>query len=451
MPKKREIKKKQQVVSVVGLGKLGSCLAASLAYKGFKVFGYDANEDVALLLSGGKAPVVEPRLEELVTNAKGNLKAAKTHEAIIKNTDVTFIIVPTPSKEDGNFSDKFLKDVFTKLAPHLKNKKRHHLFIINSTVTPTTTDEVLIPLVEKKSGKKINKDFSVCYNPEFIALGDVINGILNPDVVLIGESNREAGDQLEKIYKKLCENKPYVARMSIVSAEIMKISLNSYITMKISFANTLGNICERIPGADVDVITRAIGADRRVSPHYLKAGLTFGGPCFPRDNRAFQAFANTVGIEAKLAAATDEIHNFQTDNLVAKIKQMIETHQHNSISILGLAYKPNTGVIEESASIYLIHKLLEHQPGIRISVHDRLAIDNTKKVFKDKLHYATSIEDCLNHSTFWIVTTPEKEYADMCKSHVRGNVTIIDCWRTLHPHNFGEDIYYLSPGGNLYE
>ena len=188
-----------------------------------------------------------------------------------------------------------------------KQRKPYHLFVITSTVSPGTREENIIPLIEAMSGKKLSIDFGVCYTPEFVALGSVINDSLNPDMVLIGESDRRAGDGVEHIYAQVCENKPYIARMSIISAEVMKLSLNSYVTMKISFANTLASLCERIPGADVDAITNALGADKRISPYYLKGGLSFGGPCFPRDNRLLAYTARQAGLEAPLAEASDRV------------------------------------------------------------------------------------------------------------------------------------------------
>lgn len=294
-------------LSVIGLGKLGVCTAACFAYKGHKVTGVDVNKDFIDGINDGRAPIVEPRLQDLISASAGGLKATQDYEEAVYNSDITFLVVPTPSREDGHFSDKFLRNALAHLSQALKElNKKYHLFVITSTVSPGITEQTLIPLIEAVSGKKLNKDFGVCYNPEFIALGSVINDFLNPDVVLIGESDKYAGDILEAIYKKVCENNPYVARMSITSAEITKISLNSYVTMKISFANTLANICEKIPGANIDAITKALGAGRRVSPYYLKGGPAYGGPCFPRDKRAFVVLAKKYGHKARLAEATEK-------------------------------------------------------------------------------------------------------------------------------------------------
>ena len=434
-------------ISVVGLGKLGSCLAASLAYRGFDVIGFDINNNFVNSINNGITPVDEPRLQELINKSKKRLKATMNPEDIINNSQATFIIVPTPSTKRGDFSDKYIQDSLISLAPFLKNKKEHHIFVITSTVSPGTTEKNLIPLIEKLSGKKLNKDFSVCYNPEFIALGDVVNGLLRPDLVLIGESSKNVGDILEKVYKKFCENNPVIAKMSLVSAEISKIALNSYVTMKISFTNTLGNICEKIPGANVDDVTRALGADKRISPYYLKAGLAYGGLCFPRDNRAFDFFAKNHGIDAKLAKATDRVNEFQIENKFKKIKNILKIHKFNSISILGLAYKIKTPVIEESPAVKLINYILTNHKKTKICIYDPLAIKSAKSVFSRKIYYASSMEKCLNFSPLWVIATPEPEFKNISDKHIKHNPTVIvDSWGIIDESNFKKDIKYIRIG-----
>ncbi|MEM2174193.1 MAG: UDP-glucose/GDP-mannose dehydrogenase family protein [Candidatus Micrarchaeia archaeon] len=429
-------------LSVIGLGKLGACSAACFAYKGFNVIGVDINKNVVDAINNGKAPVVEPRLQELIGLSRGRLKATTDYKLAMEESDITFLIVPTPSREDGHFSDRYLKDALTHLSKAFAKMNKYHIFVITSTVSPGTTEESLIPLIESVSGKKLNKDFGVAYNPEFIALGDVINGFLRPDLVLIGESNKKVGDTLEEIYKVVCENRPYIARMSIVSAEITKISLNSYITMKISFANTLANICEKIPGADIDTITKALGADKRISPYYLKGGLSYGGPCFPRDNRAFMAFAKKYGEEAPLAKVTDEVNINQIKRLIDIVLKHIDS---NRVGILGLSYKTGTPVIEESPAIKLIEELLKKD--LEIIVYDPLAIENTRAYFGDNILYASSLKDCMKYASLCVITTPDDEFKKIDKSYIFHNpTTIIDCWRILDRKKLGNKVKYVAIG-----
>jgi UDPglucose 6-dehydrogenase len=227
-------------------------------------------------------------------------------------------------------------------------------------------DGVLIPMLERELGGVAGKDFGVCYNPEFIALGNVVNGLLEPDMVLIGESDPETGAALEQLYKKYNRNSPRIARMSIVSAELTKISVNSYITMKISFTNQLRMISEQFAKADIHAILDAIGSDSRIGKKYLKAGLSFGGPCFPRDNRLLAYSARQAGMEAPLAEASDKVNQQTNWNLFQKVQGM--AGNKDLIAVLGLSYKPDTYITEESAGLYLAQQLKRH--GYKVIVHD---------------------------------------------------------------------------------
>lgn len=434
-------------LSVIGLGKLGACTLACFAEKGHNVVGVDLNRDYVDKINSGNAPVAEARLDELLSRNRKRIFATMDFSEAIEKSDVSFLIVPTPSLPDGHFTDRFLKDALAGLSAALrKSRKKRHLFVVTSTVSPGTTENSLIPLVAEASGRKPDKGFGFCYNPEFIALGSVIRDFLNPDMVLIGERDREDGDLLEAIYKQTCESRPRISRMSLVSAEITKIALNSYVTMKISYANTLANICEEVAGADLDAITSAIGADRRVSPYYLKGGLAFGGPCFPRDNRAFIAFADRFGLDLKLQKATDAINHYQVERLTSHVIQIIEKNGIQRISVAGMAYKPDTPVIEEAMGVALVKSILA-QKDVEIMVFDPLASDNVKSVFGEDVICAASLRDCLKHSSLCILANPSKEYSSIGESDIVNNPTwLIDCWRTLDPSRLGGKVRYLAVG-----
>jgi len=429
-------------VSVVGLGKLGAGTAACLSYRGFETIGVDINQSCVDLINLGKAPVVEPRLQELMTASAKRLRATLDYDTVILKTDVTMIIVPTPSKEDGDYSDKVMRNSLESLCVSLKKSdKDYHLFVICSTVSPKTCESSLIPLIEEKSGRKLNEGFGVCYNPEFIALGDVINDTLQPDLVLIGESDKKAGDILQGIYEQLTENEPVISRMSVVSAEITKIALNSFVTMKISFANTLSNICEQIDGANVDDVTLALGADRRISPYYLKGGISFGGPCFPRDNRAFSKFANDHGVKTPLAKSTDLINKHQIKHLLETVNNYAKTG--DTVGVLGLSYKPKTPVIEESPALYLIHGLLEHNIGV--TVYDSLAQDSMERELGNKISYNSSMSKCVERSDILVITTLESEFNQINIPNDK-KIIIIDCWRALSDRKFSNNVTYHAVG-----
>ncbi len=434
-------------ISVIGLGKLGSCSAACLAYKGLEVIGLDLNKSFVDSINKGKAPVLEPQLQEIIDQTEGRLSATQSYDEIISKTELTMIIVPTPSKEDGNFSDKYLLDALQHLGTAFKKVDKYHVFDIVSTVSPKTCEEVLIPAFESYSGKKLNKDFGFCYNPEFIALGSVIKDFLNPDLVLIGESDKKAGDMLEEVYKKLNNNVPaYFGRMSLVSAEITKISLNSYVTMKISYANTLANICEKIPGSNIDDITKALGADKRISPFYIKGGISYGGPCFPRDNRAVVAYTKKLGIDAKLARVTDDVNEYQISHLEELVLNAVNKQNKFRVSILGLTYKVDTPVIEESPALKLIHALQKHT-DVEILVYDPLAMDNIRAVCGDSIAYMSSVDECLENSNVCIVMSQYAEFKTINSTTIKNKpMTIIDCWRILDKSKLNADIEYIGIG-----
>ena len=414
-------------IGVIGLGKLGSCFSASFAYRGFNVLGLDINRKIVDSINNHKAPFLEPNLDDLIKKSKNKIKATTNPKEIFNFSDIFFIIVPTPSKKDGSFSNEYIKRAIKPLVDELKNSKQFKAFVITSTTSPLSIQNEIIPFIEKNSSKKFNKDFTVIYNPTFIAIGDIIKGILEPDLVLIGENNKKIGDIIENIWKKVCVNNPQIGRMSIVSAEITKIAINSYITTKISFANMLGNICERIPEAEIDKITSAMGADKRIGRYYLRYGPSYGGPCFPRDNRSFSHFAKTQAkIDALIPVSAHKINDFQIKFQKDKILKIIEQNKINSISILGLAYKTKTYVIEESASIKLIQELLKNK-NLNITVYDpiNLAIEETRKVFGNKINYAKNLKEAINNKLI-ILMLPYEEFKKVKKLKDK---IILDLWR----------------------
>jgi UDPglucose 6-dehydrogenase len=214
--------------------------------------------------------------------------------------------------------------------------------------------------------------------------------------------------------------------------------------MKISYANTLAEICEKIDGADVDDITRALGADRRISPHYLKGGLSFGGPCFPRDNREFAAFARRHGCQAPLAEATDSVNRQHIESTVQRIVQSIDGDR--GVGVLGLAYKPNTPVIEESPAVRMVTEFLKR--GLRVTVYDPLALPNVRAIFSDSIDYADSVADCVARAPICLIATPCDEFRQV-EQLAHNPMTIIDCWRLLDPTKFKTGVKYVALGRTL--
>lgn len=358
--------KQIETISVCGLGKLGACIAATLAERGFDVVGVDIDPEKVRRINEGLPPVEEPLLAETITAGRARFRATNDPRETVA-TDATFFIPPSPSLPDGSFSTEFLLRAMQPVARAMRDAgKRNHLFVCSSTTTPGAGDNVLVPMLEQETGWVCGCDFGFCYNPEFIALGNVIQGLLEPDLVLIGESDPKSGAALEEMYRRYVRNKPRIARMSIISAELTKISVNSFITMKISFTNQLRMIAERFPKADIHTVLDAIGSDSRINHKYLRAGASFGGPCFPRDNRLLAYAAKQAGVQAPLAEATDAVNEATKEDLLARVQGRIKAGE--TVAVLGLAYKPDTYIVEESAGLFLAQNL--KRLGYGVVIHD---------------------------------------------------------------------------------
>ena len=434
-------------VSVFGIGKLGFPIVACLASRGYRVIGYDINPETIKAVNKRQPPIYEPGLAELLEQP-GDLSATSDYRYAVENSEITFVVVPTPSQKDGSFSTKYVEAAAEQIAEGIKDKKAFHLVVLTSTVLPGATEGRIKPLLEKVSGKKCGRDFGLCYSPEFIALGSVIHDFLNPDVILIGESGPKSGELLAEVYQTVCENKPPIVRTAIQNAELAKISLNAYVTMKITFANTLAELCERTPGGDAEAVTRMLGHDSRIGRKYLSGALAFGGPCFPRDNKAFSFFAKTVGCEARLAEATDKENEHQNERIVALVRQKLGEVKGKRIAILGLTYKPDTDVVEESAAVKIADALLEE--GAKLSVYDPAGMENAKKVLGEKgVIYAGSAKECLRDADFCILATPWNEFKNLQPRDFNASMkhsVLLDCWKIYEHEEFSRKMDYTTIG-----
>ncbi len=428
---------------VIGLGKLGSPLAACLAAKGLTVIGVDLDPRKVETLNRGEAPVHEPGLPEMISQTQGRLKATSDIESAVRDSDITFIVVSTPSEPSGGFSLRFVDPVCQAIGRALAAKANYHVVALTSTVMPGTTGGPVRELLEKASGKQMGKDFGLCYSPEFIALGSVIRDFLNPDMLLIGESDARAGDCLAQLYAQVCENKPAVARMSFVNAEITKLAVNTYVTTKISYANMLARICEQLPGANVDVITSALGNDTRIGPKYLKGAVSYGGPCFPRDNLALAQLARNLGVPPDLAQAVDRFNRSQ----VQWLADLVQQRGHGTAGILGLTYKIGTDVVEEAVGFLLMQELAKR--GVRVLAFDPAYGQHSPRVSLENVMFAATALDCITQSDLVVLATTWPEFSAIpADQWARNNAprTVIDCWRAVHFLHDLPGVHYLALG-----
>lgn len=436
--------------SVIGLGKLGASMAAAIASRGFNVIGVDVSQRTVELVNAGCAPVQETNLDDLMAANKEHIRATLSHRDAIENSDLSFVIVPTPSDERSAFSLQYVAWAFRKIGRALAEKQSYHNVILTSTVLPGSLRYGLLPILERESGKKCGRDFGLCYSPEFIALGSVIQDFLNPDFTLIGEFDGWCGSQLEACYAQIMLHDPPCIRMSIENAELTKIAVNSFVTTKITFANILADLCERIPGGDVDVVTNALGLDRRIGHKYLKGALAYGGPCFPRDNIALGYIARSLGSRADLAETTDHKNRELTVKIVERVRPLV--HQDTTVAVLGLAYKPFSHVIEESPGIYLA-KELSHA-GARVIAYDPLASEMARVELAYHALVLDSLESCLKQADVVLVTTPDPVFkaltaADFARPD--SLVTVVDFWRILGTELLGKPGINYVPAGRSIE
>jgi len=433
-------------VSIIGLGKLGSPMAAVFASKGCHVVGFDRSAAVVQALREGRAPVEEPGLQALIDENRERISATTDLSAAIAATSVTFVIVPTPSEATGRFSTAAVVDAVSAIGTALQQKTDYHLVVVTSTVMPGATGGEIQQALESHAGRTLGPTLGLCYSPEFIALGSVVRDMLRPDMVLIGESDARAGDLLQSIYATSCDNQPAVWRMSFVNAELAKIAVNTFVTTKISYANMLSDVCDRLPGADVDVVTSAIGADSRIGSRYLKGATGYGGPCFPRDNVAFGALARTLGARAELAEATDSVNRYQVERVLGAVEA--RATDAGPIGVLGLAYKPDTAVIEESQGLAVASRLLRQ--GRRVIVYDPKALPPARAALGPSVQVAETAADCVAKASLVVVMTPWPEFGRIPLDAFRRagrRLTVIDCWRMTPPEVASvADLVFLGMG-----
>jgi UDPglucose 6-dehydrogenase len=416
-------------LSVFGLGKLGAPMLAVFAHKGFDVIGTDLNPAFVDAINDGRAPVEEPGLAGMIAANRARIRATLDPAEAVAASDASFIIVPTPSGPDGFFRNDYLVSALEAIGRAIRAKAGYHLVVVTSTVMPGATGGILRETLERASGRRVGPDLGLCYNPEFIALGTVVRDMLNPDMILIGQSDAKAGDMLEAIYRQSVESRPDYQRMNWVNAELCKIAVNTYVTTKISYANMIAGMCDRLPGADADVVTHALGADSRIGRKYIKGAIAYGGPCFPRDNKAFAALGRSLGVRTDLAEATDAINAHQTERLVAAVAALAAPGAE--VAILGLSYKPHTPVIEESQGLALARALGAR--GYRLRLSDPAALAGLPADATGATRRCASAAEAIAGADVAVIMTPWPEYRDLPLAAPGAPAAVIDPWRMLDP------------------
>ncbi len=397
-------------IAVIGLGKLGLPMAALFASKGHRVIGIDRDPWVVEEAMAGRDPHNETGLGDLLMSLPEGMFEATDDMSMAGEAEVIFIVVPTPSDGDGRFSNDYVIAAINELGLHLS--PLWQTIVVSSTVMPGSMDEVIIPALEAATGRKVGTEIGAAYSPQFIALGSVLHDMANPDFILIGAAeSRSAGDVADALEPVVGAARAGAAT-TFINAEIAKLSLNAYITMKIAFANSIAEICECYDGADAVAVTDIIGMDSRIGSKYLRPGGPPAGTCFPRDARAFGTLDSNG--YPHLARATQEVNREQ----VLSLAQLLEGY--GSVAILGMAYKPGTPVIMESLGLNVGEKL--SKLGAEISWHDPMAT-------AAPVGQQMQAQQAVGRSEAVLVALVDPLYASLDY----GERFVIDVWRQLPP------------------
>ena len=401
---------------VVGLGRLGLPLAVLLANSGRRVIGVDKDKSVASWVSARKTPIYEPGLAKMLEELPHGMLRGITNASIenaVRQSDIAVVLVPTPSIHADRFSNEYVLDVCKDIGNALRSQDKFFTVVISSTVMPGSCDGPIKSVLEHTSGKKCGVDFGLCYAPEFVRLGSVISDMRAPDFVMIGASDSTSAHIADKLFGRVrCYGFTEVRKTSLINAEIAKISLNAYMVMKITMANEIGELCEQYPGADSRVVTRVLELDRRIGVSF-QAATPAAGACFPRDCRAFNAALRGTNSFAK---AIDAANWQYGQRLCVRVMWELANFEDPCVAILGLAFKTDTNVTEESFGMTLVEYL---GPSAMITAYDPLV---------EIAHSEESAEAAIADADVVVLASSYEEFEllDFQKGQ-----TVFDCWRLI--------------------
>lgn len=346
----------QEHIGVIGVGKLGLCFALNLERVGYRVTGFDIDADYVAQLNAKSLRSYEPHVEDLLSQSRNFTATTDWKTLQAPDIKLYFVVVATPSLPEGGYDHAQVDAVLRMFEADGRSEQLRHIVVMCTTM-PGYCDSI--------AARMAAFNCEISYNPEFIAQGTIVRDQQAPDQILIGEASTAAGDAIEAVYRRMCTNSPAFCRMSRLSAEIAKLATNCFLTTKISFANSIGDLATRV-GAEPEKILAAVGADKRIGPRYLGYGFGYGGPCFPRDNRALAQFGRQVGFEVLLSQATDEVNRRHLDFQVA---QYLAAHSPSErIEFTSVTYKPGTTILEESQQLALALRLAE--AGRKVHIRD---------------------------------------------------------------------------------
>lgn len=386
-------------ICVIGTGYVGLVTGVVFADLGNEVICVDKNEEKIACLTAGVMPIYEPGLEEMVArNAdEGRLHFTTDLAEAVRRSEVVFVAVGTPAKENGETDLSQVESAARGIAGAMDRYK----VIVNKSTVPVGTGDFVREIIE--TNRRRNVDFDVVSNPEFLREGSAISDTLRPDRIVIGAPNQIVAMKILELYAPL--ERPMIIT-DVASAEMIKYASNAFLATKISFANSIANICETV-GADVVQVVKGMGLDERIGPAFLQAGIGYGGSCFPKDTRSLLHTARRFGYEFPLLAAAIETNDEQPARFIAKIEGSLGGFAGKKVAVLGLAFKANTDDIRDAKSLDVISALLAG--GATVTAYDPIAMENTKRVFP-QIAYAKNVWEAAEGADAVVVVTEWNEF-----------------------------------------
>ncbi|MDD9148220.1 UDP-glucose/GDP-mannose dehydrogenase family protein [Sporolactobacillus sp. CQH2019] len=387
-------------IAVIGTGYVGLVTGVALSEIGHTVICIDVDPEKVEKLSQGIPTIYEPGLKELIQKNinNGRLFFTSEHRRGLEGADVVYIAVGTPQRRDGSANLSYVEQAAVDIAANIT---RNVIVVIKSTV-PVGTNFHIKELINRNTVNGVH--VRIASNPEFLREGSAVHDTFHGDRIVIGTEDGETADILAEI------NKPFdmpILKTDISSAEMIKYSSNAFLATKISFINEIANLCESL-GANVEEVARGMGFDHRIGPDFLKAGIGYGGSCFPKDTNALVQLAGNADHEFNLLKSVIEVNNNQQLLLIDKILSRFGSVRGKRAAVLGLAFKPNTDDLRESPALVMIPKLVKL--GADVIAYDPIAVSNAKKQFSVEIEYTEELNEALQDADFAVIIT---DWADV--------------------------------------
>ena len=435
-------------ISIIGTGYVGLSTAVCFASRGYRVITSTQNEENVRNLNAGRAPFYEPGLDEALTHSiqSKHMHAEISRAKAVSGTDLSFITVATPDQADGTIDLRYIISASEDIGRALREKNAYHVVVVKSTVTPGTTRDVVKYALEKTSHLAAGRDFGLCMNPEFLRQGSAIEDTLHPNRVVVGEYDKRSGKVLEDLLDDFHERSVPILKMGLESAEMVKYASNTFLATKISYANEMANVCERVPGVDVSQVMAGVGLDPRINPRFLNAGAGFGGSCFPKDVKALCKFAEARGYKAPLLRAVWAINDAQVRHVAQLALAALGKPEGKKVALLGLAFKPNTDDLREAPSLKIAKVLIA--AGAHVSAFDPVVKKISLPEF-DALECAGSIPACLTGAHCCVVVTEWEQFKELTPDDFINHMTqpaVVDARRIFDPRQFRDRLMFMAVG-----